>query len=125
MSDASTPAIALQSGALTLFGVTTGLDPSLLIAGFIGGLWAQSYQESTSPWKRVLLTTLAAIVSAYLSPPAAAWAASYHLGDGALSVGLLQYAVAVLIGLLAHSVVGPALIKLSAKKAEDLTNGRS
>lgn len=125
MADVNATAIAIVSspiitGGLTVFGIATGLEPSLLIAGFAGALWAQSYREPAPVLHRVALTLLGAILAAYLTPaPAMALASVSMAKQASISASVLQWPIAVLIGLLAHSVLGPALVKLIAKKAED------
>jgi hypothetical protein len=122
MSDVSSVAMATATAAgVTLFGVSTGLDPSLLIAGFAGGLWAQSYSPAAHWLHRLAATALAAILAGYVTPAAAAVLAASDTIKGALPGQMLQLPVAVLVGLLAQRVLGPAIMRLARKKSEDLT----
>lgn len=111
---------ALATG-LTVFGVSTGLDPAVLIAGVAGGLWAQSYHPPTSIWRRLALICLAAILAGYLAPVATAFAASTDTIKGIITFSALQLPIAVLVGLTSHRVLGPAFMRLAAKKAEELS----
>lgn len=104
---------------LTLFGVATGLDPAILIAGFAGGAWAQSYHPPAPIWKRVFLTVLAAILAGYLAPAGASIVMSAGVWQGAFTVTTLQLPVAVIVGLISHRILGPAIMKLSVKKLQE------
>ena len=111
---------ALATG-LTIFGVSTGLDPAVLIAGVAGGLWAQSYHPPTALWRRLALIALAAILSGYLAPAVAAVAASSATVRGIFTSSALQLPIAVLVGLTCHRVLGPAVMRLANKKLEEYT----
>ena len=120
MAEPSITAGTAVATGLTIFGISTGLDPAILIAGLAGGLWAQSYDPSAALWRRFPLIALAAIVSGYLAPAVAAVAASSETVRGIFTLSALQLPVAVLIGLTSHRVLGPAVMRLAAKKAEDI-----
>ena len=109
---------ALATG-LTIFGVSTGLDPAILIAGAAGGLWAQSYHPPTIIWRRLALICLAAVLSGYLAPAIAAVASSSQTIRGIFTFSALQLPIAVLVGLTSHRVLGPAFMKFAAKKVEE------
>lgn len=112
-----TSAIVASAG-ITLFGVSTGLDPAVLIAGFAGGVWAQSYYPPTYWAKRVALTSLASILAGYLAPAAAAVATSYEIVRNVLPLSALQLPTAVIVGLLAHRVLGPAFMRFARKELD-------
>lgn len=40
----SVASIAVSATGLTILGISTGLQPDILLAGFAGGLWALTYQ---------------------------------------------------------------------------------
>ena len=119
-SSAAALAAATATG-LTIFGVATGLHPSILLAGLAGGLWALSYQEPSPAWKRVGLTVMASIVSGYLTPAVAAGVTSLGAWPQSVTRDVVQLPIAVLIGLLSHRVLGPALMRFTAQKAEEVT----
>lgn len=121
MAEPSATTAGIAATGLTFFGVATGLDPALLIAGFAGGVWAQSYHPPTSIWRRLSLIALASILAGYLAPAAAAAAMSFGSVQGAFTLAALQLPIAVLIGLTSHRVLGPALMRFAAKKAEELS----
>lgn len=120
MTDVATIAggAALAAG-LSIFGVQTGIDPAVLLAGLGGGLWAQFSVEVTVWWKRVISSSMSAIVAAMFTP----------IGFGFLR-GVtpelvtdiqLSLAIATVIGFLTFSVISPMMLKLAQKKAEELT----
>lgn len=121
MAEPSATTAGIAATGLTFFGVATGLDPALLIAGFAGGVWAQSYHPPTSIWRRLSLIALASILAGYLAPAAAAAAMSFGSVQGVFTLAVLQLPIAVLIGLTSHRVLGPALMRFAAKKAEELS----
>ncbi len=119
MAEPSITAGTAVATGLTIFGISTGLDPAILIAGLAGGLWAQTYHPPASIWRRVALVALAAILAGYLAPAFAALAASSDTVRGAITLTALQLPLAVLIGLTSHRVLGPAFMRFAAKKAEE------
>lgn len=121
MADMGITTTSAAAAGLTIFGVTTGLDPAVLIAGFAGGVWAQSYNPPAPYLHRLLMTILAAILAGYLAPAAAMGIASFDAIKGVFPGTILHLPVAVLIGLLAHRVLGPAIMRIARKKSEDLT----
>lgn len=120
MAEPSVTAGTAVATGLTIFGISTGLDPAILIAGLAGGLWAESYHPPASIWRRVALVALAAILAGYLAPAFAALAASSDTVRGVFTLTALQLPLAVLIGLTSHRVLGPAFMRLANKKAEEL-----
>ena len=124
MAEPTTSAAALAAATatgLTIFGVATGLHPSILLAGLAGGLWSLSYQEPAPAWKRVAITVIASVVAGYLAPAVAAVVTALDAWPHALTSDLVQLPIAVLIGLLSHRVLGPALLRIAAQKAEEVT----
>lgn len=109
------------AAGLTVFGVATGLHPAILLAGLAGGLWALSYQEPAPVWKRAAVTIMAAIVAGYLTPAVAAGVTSIGAWPQGVTHDMVQLPIAVLIGLLAHRVLGPALLRIAAQKAEEVS----
>lgn len=121
MAEPSITVAAVATTGLTIFGVSTGLDPAVLIAGVAGGLWAQSYHPPASFWRRLALVVLAAILAGYLAPAFAAIAASSETIRGIFTLSALQLPIAVVIGLTSHRVLGPAFMRFAAKKVEEYT----
>ena len=119
MAEPSITAGTALAAGLTVFGVSTGLEPAVLIAGMAGGLWAQSYHPPAGIWRRLALVGLAAILSGYLAPAMAAVAASSETVRGIFTLSALQLPIAVVVGLTSHRVLGPAFMRFAAKKAEE------
>lgn len=118
MSEPATP--ILTSGGLTLFGIVTGLHPMLLVAGFIGCWWYNSYIPELTLWQRVCSGLIAAFVSAWLTPPIVIWATCYSWWPPIVPAPIVGFPVALAIGFLTHKVIGPALLRAAQKKVEDL-----
>ena len=122
MADGVTIAgVGLTTAGITLFGVSTGLDPAILIAGFAGGVWAQSYYPPTHWAKRVVLTTMSAILAGYFAPFLAIVASSYDFLHNVLPAETLKLPTGVIVGLLAHRVLGPALMRLASIRIGNAT----
>lgn len=123
MAEPTTSAAALAAATatgLTIFGVATGLHPSILLAGFAGGLWALSSQPPAPIVRRVSLTVLAAIIAGYFTPAIAAGVTSLQAWPDSVTREMVQFPIAVVIGLLSHSVLRPALVRLADKKLGDM-----
>ena len=110
----SAGAITLSAGGITLLGIATGLHPTVMLAGFAGGLWAVSYEKPPIPLVRRLTWTCgSAIVAGYLTPPAVAMLLPSL--PGRMTAELIQHGAAFLIGFTAFSRLGPALLSLAGK----------
>lgn len=122
MPELTSSAVALTatSEGLTVFGMGTGLHPAILLAGMAGGWWALSYQDPLPVMKRVAVTIMSAIVAGYLTPAVAAGVTAIGAWPQAVTKDLVQFPVAVVIGLLAHRVLGPSILRIAAKKAEEV-----
>lgn len=118
MSEPATPFIA--SGGLTVFGIVTGLDPMLLVAGFIGCWWYNSYIPELSFGQRMSSGFIASLVAAWLTPPIVSWVTSLSWWPGTVPALIVGWPAALVIGFLTHRVIGPSLLKTALKKAEDL-----
>ena len=119
---ASTVVIATSTATgLTFFGIATGLQPAILFAGLAGGLWSLSYQSAAPLWKRTASTVVSSIIAGYLAPALAIGLMSVDVLPRSLTPEIVQLPVAVLIGLLAHRVLGPAILRIVASKAEEVS----
>lgn len=120
MADPASGAAAAATVAtgLTLLGVATGLQPEILLAGLAGGLWALSYQEPAPRRERIAATILASIIAGYLTPAIAAGVTSLGAWPSAITREMSQLPIAVVIGLIAHRVLGPALLRVAQSRAE-------
>lgn len=117
-----TTAIVLSTG-ITVFGVATGLHPELLLAGFAGGLWYQSYPSAASIGTRFTSSIISAVVAAYLSPVASVIIHKITKQLHDVGVDLIRLPIALIIGFLTYRVIAPALLKFSIKHADKLTEG--
>ena len=115
----STAAVIASALGLTVFGVATGLHPSLLIAGLAGGLWALFYGEPQPLLKRCLSAVMSALVAAWLAPATAYSVLELPFAPKVLPLDVLQFPIALVLGFLAMAIVGPGLMLLSRKKLED------
>ncbi len=115
----STAAVFASALGLTVFGVATGLHPSLLIAGLAGGLWALFYGEPQPLLKRCLSAVMSALVAAWLAPVTAYSVQELPGAPPGLPLDVLQFPVALVIGFLAMAIVGPGLMLLSRKKLDE------
>jgi len=115
----STAAVIASAMGLTIFGIATGLHPSLLIAGLAGGLWALFYGEPQPLLKRCLSAVMSALVAAWLAPVTAYSVQELPGAPPGLPLDVLQFPVALVIGFLAMAIVGPGLMLLSRKKLDE------
>ena len=115
----STAAVIASAMGLTIFGIATGLHPSLLIAGLAGGLWALFYGEPQPPLKRCLSAVMSSLVAAWLAPVTAYSIQELPFLHEELPLDVLQFPIALVLGFLAMAIVGPGLMLLSRKKLED------
>lgn len=115
MAEPNATAATVAATGLTFFGVSTGLDPAILIAGFAGGVWAQSYYPPTALWRRLSLVALASILAGYLAPAAAALAMSLGRFPANFPAIVLQLPLAVIVGLTFHQVLGPAFMRFATR----------
>jgi hypothetical protein len=115
----STAAVIASAMGLTIFGIATGLHPSLLIAGLAGGLWALFYGEPQPLLKRCLSAVMSALVAAWLAPVTAYSLHELPFAPKILPLDVLQFPIALVLGFLAMAIVGPGLMLLSRKKLED------
>lgn len=118
----SVSAIAVSATGLTLLGISTGLQPDILLAGFAGGLWALTYQPPAPLFRRAAATLGSAVVAGYLSPIAVAVLRSALPGD--LSREIAQTSFGLLIGLVSQRVIGPAVLRIADRRAKEFDGER-
>lgn len=107
MAEPISPSVIIPAvTGITIVGVTTGLQPDLLIAGAAGGWWAMSYQESMPPLKRVSRIILSALVAAWSAPLAASFL------DLPGRMHMVQLPVAMAIGLATIDVLGRGVLSI-------------
>jgi len=94
----------IAAAGVTILGVPTGLEPPLLIAGFLGAVWAQSYQAGVPWFRRALMLALSPLLAGYLAPLVAAYLYTYNFIQGAFTQPMLQFPAAVVFGLITHEL---------------------
>ncbi|MBK8759314.1 MAG: hypothetical protein IPL76_21295 [Gemmatimonadetes bacterium] len=112
---AAAAAIAITSTGLTVFGIATGLHPQYLVAGAVGGLWWLSYQDTPQPLaKRFTANAISSVIAGFLTPLAVELVKIQEVVFSTqLARDLLPFPVAVGIGFLAYSRIGPAILRAS------------
>lgn len=116
----SAAAVSSAAAGLTVFGVATGLNPSILIAGLAGGFWALSYMPPMPVWKRITTAALSALLAGWATPAIVAALTSLSAWPSAVTHDIVQFPVAIAFGLLSHTVIGPAMLKLATRKIEEV-----
>lgn len=130
MSDALIPAIATSvstSLSVVIFGVDTGLQYAILIAGIFGGTTALSYLEPGKPFKQACDVISASLFAGYTSPATAGMLThglikATLLAPGTITPPGLELALAFLIAFLAHGVLLPGIRKVLSAMFRRYTN---
>lgn len=110
---------AVTATGLTLFGLHTGLDPILLLAGLAGALMELSYGEPRPPWRRLTGIVSASLLAGYLTPAAVAIVRVKSLLPEGIAEEVILPAAAATIGFLSYRVIGPAILRIANKFAMD------
>ena len=111
---AAAAAIAITSTGLTVFGIATGLHPQYLVAGAVGGLWWLSYQDTPQPLaKRFTANAISSVIAGFLTPLAVELVKIQEVFSTQIARDLLPFPVAIGIGFLAYSRIGPAILRAS------------
>lgn len=118
MSEPTTPLLA--TGGLTLLGFATGLHPMLLVAGFVGCWWYNSYLPALTIGQRITSGIIAALVASWVTPPLITWLTSLTLWPPTVPALTAGFPCALAVGFLTHKVIGPQLLRITQKKAEDI-----
>lgn len=126
MVDTTVPAVVLSnvaasvgSAGVVVFGIHTGLDYPILIAGVFGGAMALSYLETSSHIKRAIEVASASLLAGYSSPVCADILFGSLQKFGILSETALPHkglplVIAFVTGYLAHGVILPGLRTIGA-----------
>lgn len=121
MNDPSATGVSYSSSVgLVLFGIAIGLRPELMLAGLWGALWALSYADPMPLWRRAALSVTASVLAGYSTPAAMAILGSVHVLEGEGVHEKLQYPFAVGVGFLSHRILGPFLLRIAKKKADEV-----
>ncbi len=114
-------ATAATAAGITIFGVALGLHPALLLAGFCGAMWSLSLASPMPPARRLTIAAISTFVAGYGTPAIVALVRGMDWWPASLTGEIVQYPIALTIGFLAHQVIGPALLKIAAKKADEVS----
>lgn len=109
--------IVMAASGITVFGVALGLHPEHLVAGFCGAMWSLLLCEPMPALRRISIAAISTFVAGYLTPAVAAVASSFESIPRALTVEIVQYPVAVLIGFSTHWA-GPVILRFALRKTE-------
>lgn len=120
MSETTATAL-FASGGLTLFGLATGIHPMLLVAGFVGCWWYNSYAGTLTIAQRISSSLLAAFVAAWVTPPVVSWITSLSWWPPTVPAITAGFPVSLAVGFLTHKVIGPSLLHAAQKKVEEIT----
>ncbi len=116
----STAGAAVVAGAVTIAGVTLGLQYDVLAAGLAGGLWSLTFQDPAPIWKRGVSALTAAIVAGYLAPVVATVGASFAAQYApVVTPAILRLPVALAVGFLTHEI-GPFALRFLRKKENEV-----
>lgn len=121
-TSSSAAAFALTASGLSVFGLVTGIHPMLLVAGFVGGWWYNSYGQAMPIGQRISSGLIAALVAAWMAPPIVAWLTGSEWWPKSVPAAGFSLAAALVIGFLTHKVVGPTLLRLAQKKADEIAS---
>ena len=71
-------------------------------------------------WRRAALSVTASVLAGYSTPAAMAILGSVHVLEGEGVHEKLQYPFAVGVGFLSHRILGPFLLRIAKKKADEV-----
>lgn len=106
-------------GGLTLFGVATGLDPVLIVAGLTGSFFSYYFMDPLPLARRISGAFFAALGSAWGAPVLVAALTSVSWWPAAVATGALSPLVALTIGFLTNPVIAPGSIQIARRKVEE------
>ena len=104
---------ATGASAVVISGVVTGLDYSVLIAGFAGGLVSLSFLPPMGMWRRIWTPVTATLTAGYLTPVATPYLAGLA-GEGVVQSSL-QAAAGFATGLTAQVLI-PILLRMTRQR---------
>lgn len=119
MSEPTTAgAVALSVPALTVFGISLGLQPGLLVAGafgaFVGIVLLNTVPGEGKPWwyavlRRVLVMVASSVTAGYLTPVVlslVSWNESLQMGTAFIVGGSAQWMMQAVIKRVTRTVEG-------------------
>ena len=114
---------AAATGALAAIEATTGLNVPLGVWGLIGCLWAFWYLPVIPLRQRLTSVAIAALFAGVTAKPLAliaiSWAAGFFTWwPLAVDAKLAGVPIALITGLLCHTVIGKKLIEIASRGAD-------
>ena len=114
---------AITTGGLAAIEATTGLNVPLGVWGLIGCLWAFWYLPVMPLRQRVTSVAIAALLAGVTAKPLALIAISWASGffawwPASVDAKLAGVPIALVIGLLCHTVIGKKLIEIASRGAD-------
>ena len=106
MTEPIASAAGATAAGITILGITTGLQPQLLVAGAAGGWWAVTYLPPSSALSRINRVLISAAVAAWSAPAVIGFALHQQWLPPVASVSVLETLAALGIGLLTIDVLG-------------------
>lgn len=116
---------ATATATLAAIEAATGVNVPFFVWGMIGGFWAFWHLDSMSAVQRLSSLAIAALVAGVTAKPAAmiVIAGALHFlpwWPAAVDAELAGRLVALVIGLLCHTVIGRKLIELASRGADEV-----
>ncbi len=99
-------------GGLTVLGVSTGIDPLVLIAALVGGVWSQTAAPPTGWVSRLVGIVGSAVLAVLTAPIGAAVLESLPGVPAGVAHPMLSPALALWVGYLGHRVIMPNVERL-------------
>lgn len=106
MTEPALSTAAAAATGITILGITTGLQPQLLVAGAAGGWWAITYLPPSSALSRINRVLISAVVAAWSAPAAVGLAMHQQWLPTVAPVPVLEALAALGVGLLTIDVLG-------------------
>lgn len=117
---ASSAANAITAAGITIFGISIGLQPDILLAGFWGAVWSMTYIDKMPIGKRAVVTCTSTIIAGYATAPVFDAITGLQMFQSNSITPLAKYVIAIGIGFTAHKIIGPAILRLSSKKIDEI-----
>lgn len=113
---------ALITGGLAGIEATMGISVPMFIWGIVGGIWAFGYLNPMGIGQRITSLSIAALVAAVTTKPLAMvviGAAAHYLAwwPPMVDCRAVAWPIAIIIGLLCHTVLGKSLIRIAGRIA--------
>ena len=116
-------ASAVSTGSLAAIEATTGVCIPLSVWGLVGCLWAFWYLPAMPIKKRITSVIIAAILSGVVAKPVSMILIGAAVGmfgwwPAAVDAKLASVPIALVLGMLCHTVIGKKLIEIANRAAD-------